>query len=87
MTEYPTVTVETECPVDPFGQPADLRRYVLGELDRIIAELDAPLNTGLIGRSIARQLRDILRAWPNVKVNLSFNEFYPEEPFDRQTST
>lgn len=89
--EYPTVHVETECPVDPYGQPADLRTFVLGELDRILAELNTArtpigsiaLSSGLIPRSMTELLRDTVRAWPNVKLHLSFNEAYPEQPFVR----
>lgn len=96
MSDYPTVTVETECPVDPFGEPADLRRYVLGELDRILGELNQPsakapigsmvLNSGRVARSLTEQLHHVVQAWPNVKVHLSFNEAYPDQTFTRETA-
>lgn len=43
-----------------------LRNHVLNELDRIVAEVAAPGNTGLIPTSIARELQRVVEAWPNV---------------------
>lgn len=43
-----------------------LRIHVLNELDRIIAEIAVPMNTGLIPTSIAQELKLVVEAWPRV---------------------
>lgn len=51
-------------------EPTDemLRKHVLNELDRIIGEIAVPMNTGLIATSIARQLKTVVAAWPDVTI-------------------
>lgn len=46
-----------------------LRWHVIDDLDRIICELEVPMNTGLIAKSIAQHLRSVVAAWPNVTIH------------------
>lgn len=46
-----------------------LRTYVLNQLDRIIAEIAVPLNSGLIPTSLAIQLKGVVEAWPDVTIH------------------
>lgn len=46
--------------------PCTLREYVLGQLESIEAELNMPLSTGMIPRSLVKMTLDVVRAWPNI---------------------
>jgi hypothetical protein len=46
---------------------AELRDWVVDQLDCIVAEMDIPMNTGLIARSLAVRLRHTVASFPNVE--------------------
>jgi hypothetical protein len=47
----------------------EFRKYIVYELGRIIFELQVPMNTGLIAKTLGEHLRDVVAQWPNVTVD------------------
>lgn len=54
-------------PIEPTEEL--LRAWVGNELDSIIFELNMPMNTGLIARTLAVRLRDLVDQWPDVTIH------------------
>jgi len=61
--------LECECGVVEDAQKGrqrmseELRAYLLYELDRILAEIRTPMNTGLIAGSLTEHLRAVVARW------------------------